>query len=112
MVKWISKNHITFYQFDLNNVLDVIKCLTSHMQIVYNNLSTKDNVVIKSNPKDKLVEFILSQKDKFRRDFVLTKAKNLNITNITCIRMIKKLIESGKLVKDGKLFYRVNKINK
>jgi hypothetical protein len=95
----------------VDNVLKLMTILTKHMQIIHNNLSKNENVVIKSNPREKLISFIMSQKDVFRRELILVQGENMKISPSTSQRVLKTLIESNKIIKSGKLFYQVNKNN-
>jgi len=79
-----------------------------HTEIVFVNLSKQENVVIKENPKELLLNFILSQNE-FKRKKVVDKGKELNISPATVDRLLKDLLANNKIIKDNFSSYRVNK---
>jgi len=64
--------------------------------------------VIKENPKELLLNFILSQNE-FKRKKVVDKGKELNISPATVDRLLKDLLANNKIIKDNFSSYRVNK---
>ena len=103
-----ERNVLYVSDIDLDVVFSIIKTSVKHTEIVFVNLSKQENVVIKENPKELLLNFILSQNE-FKRKKVVDKGKELNISSATVDRLLKDLLANNKIIKDSYSSYRVNK---
>ena len=84
---------------DLDIVFKIMDTSIKHTLIVFNNLSKIENVIIKRDPKEELVDFILNINGEFKTKKITDKSRELNIPLTSTKRIINKLLEDNKIKK-------------
>lgn len=88
---------------DFQVALEMITVYIKHSEFVFNNLIKNENMVVKGLNKRDLIDLM---PELFKRSEIMRKAKELSISERSADRIIKKLIESGMLVKPDRFTYQ------
>lgn len=104
-----KNNKIEALEEDADVVVELMKVYLKHVELIFYNLDKKDIKILRKNPSDDLIKFILNQEDDFKRALIITKAKEFKLTDRTVSRILKKLVEEQKLYKNSCYYKVINK---
>jgi len=88
---------------DFDNTLQIINVFLKHAELISSNLSKENNVVIRKNKKEQLVD---SMPREFTRGDIISKGKELKISVPTIDRILKDLIGLKKIIKLDRFSYQ------
>jgi hypothetical protein len=88
---------------DFNSTLQIVDVFLRHAELISNNLSKQNNIVIRKNKREELVD---SMPAIFNRGDIIAKGKELKISIPTIDRILKDLIVLKKIVKMDRFSYQ------
>ncbi len=92
---------------DAEITLSLIDTYIKHTELVFVNLAKKDNIVIKGNKSEIIYNYILNSGGVLNMKEINEKAKELDISNVLVLKMLKKLISDNKIIKIKRGIYKI-----